>query len=85
MTKNTEREEILAALKTSVAGVIFEKKDGTIRQMRATLHESFLPEQTTSETKKATNDEVIACWDLDKQAWRSFRIDSIVDIDYQPV
>lgn len=62
--------------------IIFTKVDGTERVLRGTLNPELLPVNDDwdgiSDTRQ--NDEVLAVWDLDKQAWRSFRMDSIKDI-----
>lgn len=81
------REEVSAGLKSAIATVVFEKADGTLRTMRCTLQEQFLPEQTESKTgkKKTVNEEVMSAWDLDNGGWRSFRLDSIQSISYSTV
>ena len=58
----------------------FTKKDGTNRKMNATLRESVLPPQPATEKPKKENAEVISVWDLDVNAWRSVRYDSISEI-----
>ena len=58
----------------------FTKKDGTLRKMNATLQESVLPPQPATEKTKKENAEVISVWDLDVNAWRSVRYDSINEI-----
>lgn len=61
--------------------VKFVKKDGSERDMRCTLKADLLPEQTDLEEqiqKKTPNPDLLAVWDLDKNAWRSFRVDSII-------
>lgn len=73
------REEIMATLMNAIALVTFTKKDGTLREMRCTLQEAFIPQKTTESTRKQ-NDEVLAVWDVDKDAWRSFRLDSVTDV-----
>lgn len=62
--------------------ITFEKQDGSLRDINCTLHSSKLPplkEETETKKKRKVNHEVIPVWDLDKQSWRSFRIDSIVN------
>jgi hypothetical protein len=68
-------------LQSSVLNVTFVKKDGTERKMTCTLKADHLPAQTDLEEavqKKAPNSDVIAVWDVEKAAWRSFRYDSII-------
>ncbi len=61
--------------------VTFEKKDGTERVMNCTLQVSIVPQVDAESTRKG-NDNVVAVWDLDKDAWRSFRVDSIKSVEY---
>lgn len=64
----------------------FTKLDGTTRLMTATLAADQLPAQTqsTSETPRKKNDEVLAVWDVAKNSWRSFRWDSLKTVDGVP-
>jgi hypothetical protein len=66
-------------LKNGIHTVVFEKTDGTIREMRCTLQSDMLP-QFLSEVSDRVRHEpegVIAVWDVDNQGWRSFRVDSV--------
>ena len=55
------------------------KSDGSIREMVCTLQESFtVPYEKKTNKQKAESDETVAVWDIEKDAWRSFRIDSIL-------
>ena len=71
------RDALVNLLKKGIVEVVFMKKDSTIRRMLCTLHSSKLPELKGSNHKR--NKEVIPVWDLEKEAWRSFRIDSIIE------
>jgi hypothetical protein len=50
--------------------------------MKCTLNEEFLPKIEAQEntTSRAVNPEVCPVWDMENQAWRSFRWDSITGI-----
>ena len=52
--------------------------------MRCTLKEDMLPEPVASDAEinrnRAPNDSVQVVWDLEKTGWRSFRVDSVIDI-----
>lgn len=67
-------------LKTHFVNVSFTKKDGTHRDMVCTLKPDSLPPQVDLEESigRKTNDDVIAVFDVAKQDWRSFRIDSVI-------
>ena len=85
VVKNLEREEIKAGLKSAVAIVVFEKTDGSLRTMRCTLMADHLPVLEEGHKARKTNDDVLAVWDLENGGWRSFRIDSIKSISFDPV
>jgi hypothetical protein len=78
------KTEITEILRKQDATVTFTKKDGTQRVMRCTLRPDALPEMITESTRTSTerreSDSTIAVWDLDLGAWRSFRLDSLVEI-----
>jgi len=70
-------------LVNGVVTVVFEKTDGTLREMRCTLSPEYLPQLLTEEgsTRSRTmSNNVIAVWDIENGGWRSFRIDSIKQI-----
>lgn len=77
------KEELKAALKSEIVMVTFIKADDTIREMNCTLQESFLPSRSEEKRiRSMESDDAIAVWDTDKNAWRSFRLDSILRIDF---
>lgn len=77
------REEMIEALQKGVCRVRFTKVNGHTRLMYCTLNPDVLPrkdvmvEQAGFNPKKQVNEKVLAVWDIDVKAWRSFRIDSI--------
>ena len=80
MSVDLNRDEIVAALKVGVVDVEFNKTDGSVRGMSATLLEEYIPpkpEGTGTSTRKQ-NPNVVAVIDVDLGEWRSFRIDSLV-------
>ena len=78
------RDDMKATLLKNVCDVRFTKVDGPTRDMRCTLKEDLLPEPVASDTEinrnRKPNDSVQVVWDLDKKAWRSFRIDSVLEM-----
>ena len=78
------RDDMKTTLLENVCDVRFTKVDGTTRDMRCTLKEDLLPEPVASDTEinrnRKPNDSVQVVWDLDKKAWRSFRIDSVLEM-----
>ena len=83
MLSKTELKEHLSKY---VAEITFNKVDGSVRKMHCTLMADYVPhvvsEEQVAHVPRVQNDEVLAVWDLDKQGWRSFRLDSITNVNY---
>ena len=83
MLSKTELKENLTK---SVAKVVFNKSDGTVRMMNCTLMADYLPmvirEEQVAHVPRKQNDEVLAVWDLDNQGWRSFNVNSVIEVEY---
>lgn len=77
------RKFYLEKLREGVCEVTFTKKDGTDRRMLCTLDMSGIPEKDVPKTdgNKAENLEAVRVYDLEKEAWRSFRLDSVKVFD----
>lgn len=73
----TKRDTLVEGLRKDVLTINFTKVNGEERVMNCTLNETLLPEAITSDSEKKENLDVIAVWDTDKDAWRSFRVDSV--------
>lgn len=73
------RDEIKDILSKNVATVTFTKNDGTSRDMICTLREDMLPVVTeqAEKTPRKSNPDVLPVWDIEKNAWRSFRVDTV--------
>ena len=73
------KEQIREAARAGVISVQFTKKDGSLRDMRCSLQEKYLPKlMDDTEATMKDNPDVLAVWDLDVKGWRSFRIDSVL-------
>ena len=75
--KEITRDVVAAILKSDVANVTFTKSDGSERVMKCTLVDEYIPNTDERTSTRAVNESVLPVWDLDKNAWRSFRIDSV--------
>jgi len=78
------KEQTLERLHEGPTTITFTKKDGTLRTMKATLKEDFLPRQIDVEEhaqKRKPNPDVCAVFDLEVEGWRSFRWDSLMIVD----
>lgn len=77
------RDWIVSHLKMGPVIVTFVKKDGTEREMNCTLKEELmLPYEKKTDRVKAESKETLAVYDLDKESWRSFRLDSITKVEF---
>lgn len=65
----------LDQLKNNVMIITFTKTNGDERIMRCTLQESYITEKGKGVRQPV--DGVQAVWDIEKNAWRSFRWDSV--------
>ena len=81
--KAITRDAVSAILSSDVANVTFTKSDGSERVMKCTLVDEYIPSPELNLARTSTrkvNEAVLPVWDIDKNAWRSFRIDSITAI-----
>jgi hypothetical protein len=60
--------------------IVFKKRDGSERTMFATLSEELIGVKTYSRNT-ASNEVAQSVWDLEKDAWRSFRWDSVISYE----
>ena len=83
-----ERDTLHVLLQMDVLTVTFTKKDGCERVMTCTLREDLLPpaivKEGTEKKVKKVNEAVMAVYDLEANAFRSFRMDSIKNIESSP-
>jgi len=74
------KEKVIEDLKKGVCKIQFIKANGDLRWMHCTLSEDLLPPQKDIEEviqKKKPSTTSLAVWDVEKDAWRSFRWDSV--------
>jgi hypothetical protein len=69
-----DRAEVVKLLLENICEISFTKADGTQRLMVGTLIEDYL-EKTAGESVRPDN--VVVLWDLEKDTWRSFRLDRL--------
>lgn len=69
----------------NIITVTFLKKDGTERVMKCTTSQKFtnpVIESTEDKKERKVNEEVKPVFDVDAQAWRSFRWNSVKRIEF---
>jgi len=82
--ETNEKAKLLEALQTGLVTVTFKKIDtGELRIMPCTLNEDILKENGVTSTinYSPNNVEAFPVWSMDKNAWRSFRLDTVVQWD----
>lgn len=82
-------------LHRQIVTVVFTKADGTERTMRCTLNAMAIPAPAVPDTApdhsvikeakapRKPNPNVRTCYDVDGQAWKSFRWDSVKSVTYE--
>ena len=70
---------IMKHLYTGIVSLSFIKKDGSLREMKATLVTSEIPEihQKTSLPNDPRETENVLVWDVDNIGWRTFKMSMI--------
>ncbi len=84
------RSTLLEILHNRETTVKFRKSNGDIRKMVCTLRLELMPQivqdkliaaRLLEETEKKTpNLELVTVYDLEAKDWRSFRVDSIIEV-----
>lgn len=72
------RDEMVTELRTRQCRVIFKKINGEERDMQCTLNMQFIPEDKQPKTGKEYADDVIRAFDVNKQEFRSFRVENVI-------
>lgn len=72
------RDEMMTELRERVCRVIFTKVNGEERDMQCTLNMDTIPEDKRPKTGKEHVDSVIRAFDVNKQEFRSFRVENVV-------
>ena len=80
------KDELLDLLHNNVANITFTKVNGDVRVLKGTLLDQYLPQKEVetiveTQTRKATNDNVVVTWDIENDGYRSFRVDSVTAVE----
>ena len=74
-----KRDTLIKNLQKKTMRITFTKVNGEERVMDCTLQENLVP--ATKYTNRKQNEEVLPVFDINKGEWRSFRLDSITNIE----
>ncbi len=80
MKNAPSKELVIQHMKSGIANFKFEKKDGELREMNATLVCSQIDGRFHKETNPNPHDgnpDLVVCWDMDAKGWRSFNLTSL--------
>ena len=77
------RQWLVGILRAQPVKVTFTKRDGSERTMTCTLQEGVaVPHEKTTDRVKEVKEEILPVWDMEANAWRSFRLDTIKHISF---
>ena len=74
------KEALIENLRSNILKIQFTKQDGSNRLMTCTLQEKLIPtakEADPSKKVKKVRESSVIVWDLEKSAFRSFKLDSL--------
>jgi hypothetical protein len=74
--RNFIREE----LEKGILAIRFTKVNGETRTISATLNDKYLPDRMNYGSGIVRSPDVQPIWDIDEQAWKSFRWDSLLNV-----
>ena len=81
ITDTLSKSNIKNMLTTDIVNVKFKKADGSERLMKCTLLEGWVKEyEKKTEKTRPVSEDTLSVWDVEKNGWRSFRYDSIIEI-----
>ena len=84
-TSDESKEWIKGLLNDGVVEVTFTKADGTERVMKCTLKDEVISEHwvaKNTETQKKISEDALPVFDVEAKGWRSFRWDSIKEVNF---
>jgi len=82
--------DILADLRKNICEVTFTKANGDERTMICTLIPDFLPNtdeefdesKTEKRIRRAVEADLVNVWDIEENAWRSFKPSKVTNIEF---
>ena len=86
-SKTFEYDALMETLKSNILEVTFTKVNGETRVMPCTLVANLLPVseqpkvlETKVDSSVTVNKAVIRAYAIDKQAWRSFKVENVLSV-----
>lgn len=78
-------KDVRELLKDNIVEVEFIKANGEMRRMFCTLINEFLPSKAEHICIESNSSDVVTCWDLEENSWRSFKVENIVSLEAEPL
>ena len=77
--KPVDKDVLTNIIRKNITTVTFTKVNGEDRVMKCTLDPKYLPkiDGVVEESGRPENPNVVVVWDIEKEGWRSFRLDSV--------
>lgn len=73
--ESLNRQSVVNFLTNQTCDILYKKKDGTERVVKATLQESIVPKTSGTGTQSDSN---VTVFDVERQQWRTLIIDNII-------
>ena len=77
------KENLIDMLRNNIVTVTFTKVNGDERVMQCTLLPEYVPNAPTNNGQvllQESESKAVSVWDVQANAWRSFRVDSVKSI-----
>jgi hypothetical protein len=72
------KDNLQNLLKKNIVSINFTKTNGEERTMQCTLREDVVrPHVKKTERVKKINEDILSVWDIEKDAFRSFRLENL--------
>lgn len=79
-----QRSDLVTLMQSGEYLVMFKKLDGELREIYCTRDQKYLPATATKPVVepplKAEENKALPVYDLEKNSWRSFRLDTVVTV-----
>ena len=77
------KETLQSALRTGAHAVTFTKKDGTVREMIASLHDADIPVEAAPKGTGLVSDAAdspLRAYDIANKGWRSINVSTVTSV-----
>ena len=78
---NHDIQELKEKMRGGVVNFTYKKKDGTTREANGTTNLDLIPEDNHPKGAYIKPVSIVNYWDVDKEAWRSFKEENFVKIN----